>query len=40
LPVKVLGNGDIAVKVAVTAHAFSASAVEKISAAGGSTATL
>ena len=40
LPVKVLGNGDIAVKVSVTAHAFSASAVEKISAAGGSTATL
>ena len=40
LPVKVLGNGDIAVKVSVTAHAFSASAVEKIAAAGGSTATL
>jgi large subunit ribosomal protein L15 len=40
LPVKVLGNGDIAVKVAVTAHAFSASAVEKIAAAGGSTKTL
>ena len=40
LPVKVLGNGDISVKVAVTAHAFSASAVEKIAAAGGSTKTL
>ena len=40
LPVKVLGNGDIAVKVSVTAHAFSASAVEKIAAAGGSTTTL
>ena len=40
LPVKVLGNGEIAVKVSVTAHAFSASAIEKISAAGGSTATL
>ena len=40
LPVKVLGNGDIAVKVSVTAHAFSASAIEKIAAAGGSTATL
>ena len=40
LPVKVLGNGDIAVKVSVTAHAFSASAVEKIAAAGGSTKTL
>jgi len=36
LPVKVLGNGDIAVKVTVTAHAFSNSAIEKISAAGGS----
>ena len=40
LPVKVLGNGEIAVKVSVAAHAFSASAIEKISAAGGSTATL
>ena len=40
LPVKVLGNGDIAVKVSVTAHAFSASAVEKMAAAGGSTKTL
>jgi len=39
-PVKVLGNGDISVKVSVTAHAFSASAVEKIAAAGGSTKTL
>ncbi len=39
-PVKVLGNGDIAVKVSVTAHAFSASAVEKIAAAGGSTKVL
>ena len=40
LPVKVLGNGEIAVKVSITAHAFSASAIEKISAAGGSSATL
>jgi len=40
LPVKVLGNGEIAVKVSITAHAFSASAIEKISDAGGSTATL
>jgi large subunit ribosomal protein L15 len=40
MPVKVLGNGEIAVKVSITAHAFSASAIEKISAAGGSTATL
>ena len=40
LPVKVLGNGDIAVKVTVTAHKFSASAIEKISAAGGTANTL
>ncbi|QCU77486.1 50S ribosomal protein L15 [Citricoccus sp. SGAir0253] len=38
-PVKVLGTGEITVAVNVKAHAFSASAVEKISAAGGSTAT-
>jgi large subunit ribosomal protein L15 len=36
-PVKILGSGDISVKVDVTAHAFSASAKEKIAAAGGST---
>ena len=36
-PVKVLGNGDITVAVQVSAHAFSASAKEKIAAAGGST---
>ena len=35
-PVKVLGQGDIAVAVTVTAQAFSASAKEKIEAAGGS----
>jgi large subunit ribosomal protein L15 len=35
-PVKVLGDGDLSVKVDVTAHAFSASAREKITAAGGS----
>jgi large subunit ribosomal protein L15 len=35
LPVKVLGQGDISVKVDVTAQAFSASAKEKIEAAGG-----
>jgi large subunit ribosomal protein L15 len=35
-PVKVLGNGDISVKVTVMAHAFSSSASEKIAAAGGS----
>ena len=39
-PVKVLGNGEISVKVNVTAHGFSGSAVEKIAAAGGSTKTL
>jgi len=36
-PVKVLGSGDISVAVQVSAHAFSASAKEKIAAAGGST---
>src|SRR6478672_11279124 len=37
-PVKVLGTGDLGgVKVDVAAHAFSASAAEKIGAAGGST---
>ncbi|WP_035765654.1 50S ribosomal protein L15 [Arthrobacter sp. H20] len=35
-PVKVLGTGDITVKVDVTVHAYSASAAEKIAAAGGS----
>jgi large subunit ribosomal protein L15 len=39
-PVKVLGNGEISVKVNVVAHAFSASATEKLAAAGGSTKTL
>jgi large subunit ribosomal protein L15 len=39
-PVKVLGAGDIAVPVEVTAHAFSGSAKEKIAAAGGSTTEL
>jgi large subunit ribosomal protein L15 len=34
-PVKVLGQGDLGVKVDVTAQAFSASAKEKIEAAGG-----
>ncbi|HEY8473856.1 MAG TPA: 50S ribosomal protein L15 [Natronosporangium sp.] len=37
-PVKVLGDGDLGkVTLQVTAHAFSASAKEKIAAAGGST---
>src|SRR4051812_31065418 len=35
-PVKVLGGGNLAVKLQVSAHAFSASAREKITAAGGS----
>jgi large subunit ribosomal protein L15 len=35
-PVKVLGSGEIAVKVEVSAHAFSASAKAKIEQAGGS----
>jgi large subunit ribosomal protein L15 len=34
--VKVLGHGDLSVKLSVSAHAFSKSAVEKIEAAGGS----
>ena len=34
--VKVLGTGEISVTVAVTAHKFSATAREKIEAAGGS----
>jgi large subunit ribosomal protein L15 len=34
-PVKVLGSGEISVAVQVSAHAFSASAKEKIAAAGG-----
>jgi large subunit ribosomal protein L15 len=34
-PVKVLGSGDLSVAVQVSAHAFSASAKEKIAAAGG-----
>ena len=38
--VKVLGGGDLSVKLDVTVHAFSASAKEKIAAAGGSTAEL
>jgi large subunit ribosomal protein L15 len=34
-PVKVLGNGEMKAKLDVTAHAFSASAAQKIEAAGG-----
>ena len=39
-PVKVLGSGDISSAVQVSAHAFSAAAKEKITAAGGSTTEL
>ncbi|HET7533080.1 MAG TPA: 50S ribosomal protein L15 [Nocardioidaceae bacterium] len=39
-PVKVLGSGDVSVALQVSAHAFSASAKEKIAAAGGSTTEL
>jgi large subunit ribosomal protein L15 len=38
--VKVLGDGDLSVAVQVTANKFSASATEKIAAAGGSTTVL
>jgi large subunit ribosomal protein L15 len=36
VPVKILGQGEITKKLSVTAHGFSASAREKIEAAGGS----
>ena len=39
-PVKILGTGDISVAVQVTADAFSATAKDKIAAAGGSTTEL
>src|SRR5271157_52799 len=35
-PIKVLGDGDLKIKLVVHAHAFSASAKEKIARAGGS----
>ena len=38
--VKILGSGDLTKKLSVTAHAFSASAREKITAAGGSATAL
>ena len=38
--VKVLGDGDLAVKLDVTAHKFSATAKDKITAAGGSVTEL
>jgi large subunit ribosomal protein L15 len=39
-PVKVLGTGDLSVAVSVSAHKFSGSAREKITAAGGTTTEL
>jgi large subunit ribosomal protein L15 len=39
-PVKVLGTGEVGVRVQITAHAFSGSAREKIEAAGGTVTTL
>jgi large subunit ribosomal protein L15 len=38
--VKVLGTGEITIKVAVTAHRFSVTAKDKIEAAGGSATTV
>ncbi len=38
--VKILGNGDLSVALQISAHAFSASAKEKIEAAGGSVTVL
>ncbi|MGD1045235.1 MAG: 50S ribosomal protein L15 [Bacteroidota bacterium] len=35
VPVKILGDGDLKVKLEITAHAFSKSALAKIEAAGG-----
>jgi large subunit ribosomal protein L15 len=40
IEVKILGQGDLSKKLAVTAHAFSATAREKIEAAGGSVTAL
>ena len=39
-PVKVLGDGELSAKLAVSAHAFSKSAREKIESAGGSVTVL
>ena len=38
--VKILGNGDISIKLDVTANAFSKSAIEKIEKAGGKVTTI
>ena len=39
-PIKILGNGDLSKKLTVRAHAFSATAREKIEGAGGSAETI
>lgn len=39
-PVKILGTGDITVKLDITAHKFSGSAADKIAQAGGTATTL
>ena len=39
-PVKILGQGDIAIKLTVRAHKFSARAREKIESAGGTAETI
>jgi large subunit ribosomal protein L15 len=39
-PVKILGGGEVSVALQVTAHAFSATAREKLEAAGGSATTV
>jgi large subunit ribosomal protein L15 len=39
-PVKILGTGDVTAALRVTAHAFSSSARDKITAAGGTVTTL
>jgi large subunit ribosomal protein L15 len=39
-PVKILGNGELSAKLTISAHAFSASAEQKITAAGGSVEVL
>ena len=40
LPVKILGNGELKAKLEIVAHSFSASAKQKIEAAGGIAKTL
>lgn len=40
IPVKILGNGDVKVKMEVTAHSFSKSALQKIENAGGKVITI